>query len=157
MHNNDAFPLLSLPKPALANVLFFLSPSQGAALARCCRALRSAYDDDTAWKRRCWEDETLRKRVVDWDALENAGEESWKERFRKHSVMEVKIVTVFQSMRGTSISSSFVMSIPPRMSVAWFLHLVGMHPGNEQHGSDLYPFDPKGSTFLSFLFSISSC
>lgn len=49
----SAFPLLDMPMPALAHVLWFVPLHEGAQLAGLCRKLRSAFQDAVEWRRRC--------------------------------------------------------------------------------------------------------
>jgi hypothetical protein len=54
-----------------------------------------------------------------------------------------RIVTVFVSQYGTSLSDDFSMDVSPMMTVKAFLDAVKIYPKNKQRSAVLFPYDPS--------------
>ncbi len=138
----SSFPLMDLPDPALALVLFWLPIREAAEAACVCKRFASVFKDNVTWKRRCIRDVT----GIDIDAVFAAEKcKSWAEFHARHTTIRIRIVTVFFHRGGRSLSGDFTVTVSPNLRVSEFLELVSKHSENRQGGflPVLTPFDPS--------------
>ncbi len=144
----SSFPLSTLPPPVLALVLYWLPLHKAAQAASVCKSFQRAFGDAVSWKRRALRD------IRDLDVEKTFSAEnhdSWQRFYQRHADFRVRIVTVFHSQYGQSLTGEFSMSVCPRLTVADFVTLVGKHPLNRQHDRPrLMPHDPAALELYDF-------
>jgi hypothetical protein len=135
----SVFPLVDLPLPALALVLFWLP--DGGLQATVSSKFAAAFRDNVTWKRRCVE---ALKNVDVEEVFAAEKETSWMTFFFRHASYRIRIVTVFCFSQGVSLSGEFTTRCDPRMTVEAFLQKVSSHPRNRSRGLPrLSPHDPS--------------
>ncbi len=124
------FRLAELPSPVLSLVLFWLPMRQAAEAACVSKRFAAAFRDNVTWKRRC----VLQLNWMDVEAAfaktkDNLGN-SWMHFFKKHTVLEVHIVTIGKRSDETVVVERFTVYPSPQSSVSDLFLMVTNHARN---------------------------
>lgn len=137
----STFPLEALPAHVLGQVVGYLPVEHALQLAGLSRRFRAACNDESVWRSRSLA-------LLGPDAgLDDAP--SWRELYRRHTVLHVLVKTVFMSWGSLFVTSEFAMRVPAFMTVLALKHHVAEHPANPNRSSSgaylpvLEPFDPR--------------